>query len=492
MTPPPCEPPSNEAACGSPGAVPRDTPNALLPQGRSTRWPHALLPAQCLRQTLVLDFEDDLVLDFADEEAALVAHYREAHGDPLERRPKTGTPAAILGAPLSVEATSQSSVCEGALSGPRDTAMATQRIVAFIHACGTELAKKLHGERPLARLNTGEFEQHPAWQLHQRLEVNTRLDGVSRDLVYTAHKDIDMVKLQKTWVTRLLLNKRGARVTAEIDYQTRTGRNLYDGEVDEPALTQALDGEKLDNACSGMRRVQWSMENKKQGRAGTHNQKRLCAALWVKLRREGAFGVALARLADGAALATVLRETLAVHSSFLGMLVARDLAVLLPSLVSQTAVDACTVVGEGAEAVLAECTAGRTDGTTDEKGKWHYSTTCKKTFAGRLKTLHENLTSFLDPILLELVVPQGWTLDLTENACCELRRWDKAQTHRKRCLAESQERQRQRLREVRATWRQLGFAAAPALAATRGGSRPWYDGVVLKPPLVSKRRRVST
>ena len=163
-------------------------------------------------------------------------------------------------------------------------------------------------------------------------------------------------------------------------------------------------------------------------------------------------------------MGAVLAGTLAVHSSFLRMLVARDLAVLLPGLVKQADVDACTVVGGGAEATLADCTKGPTDGATDSKGKWQYSAACRKTFPARLKVLHEALLQRLDARLLALAVPQGWTLDLTENACCELRRWDKARTHRKRDLARSIQRQQQRLKEVRATWRQLGFATPPALA----------------------------
>ena len=76
------------------------------------------------------------------------------------------------------------------------------------------------------------------------------------------------------------------------------------------------------------------------------------------------------------------------------------------------------------------------------------------------------LLQLLDARLLALVVPQVWTLDLTENACCELRRWDnaRARARRKRDLAGSRQRQQQRLEEVRATWRQLDFATPPALA----------------------------
>ena len=150
-------------------------------------------------------------------------------------------------------------------------------------------------------------------------------------------------------------------------------------------------------------------------------------------------------------MADVLRDTLAVHSEFLAMLVARDLAVLLPKLVDQSAVDACTVVGGGAEDTLVACTEGPQERTA----------ACKKTFPERLARLHQDLLQLLDPRLLELVVPQRWTLDLTENACCELRRWDKARKHRKRNFAGRVARQQQRLREVKATWRELGFKTEP-------------------------------
>jgi len=348
------------------------------------------------------------------------------------------------------------------LAGGEERAEATKRLAAFVHACGAVLAQKLHGDAlPLAPFEgVEEFARDPAWEHHQRLEVNARLDGVSRDLVYTARADEDPVKLQKALLTRLLLNKRGARAAVEQAYHAKVDRSLYEGEIDEAAFAEALAGTKLDNACGGMRRVHWNAEARKQGQAGKQNQKQLCAALWARLRREGAFDAALAQLAGGAALAKVLRETLAVHSRFLAMLVARDLAILLPSLVQQTAVDACTVVGEGAEATLAKCT----EGPADRAGR-HYSAACKKTFPGRLARLHRDLLQLLDPTLLTLVVPQGWTLDLTENACCELRRWDTARTHRKRNFAERAARQQQRLLEVKATWRQLGFASPPALVA---------------------------
>eukprot|EP00975_Prorocentrum_lima_P007483 1605350-Prorocentrum_lima.AAC.1 len=169
-------------------------------------------------------------------------------------------------------------------------------------------------------------------------------------------------------------------------------------------------------------------------------------------------------------LRKALKETLSVHSDFLAMLVARDLAISLPDLVTQADVDACTDVGEGAYRTLVDCTDGPRDGKWVKKGKegkkkeWEFSSKCKKTFPDRLKQLHARLLELLDPELLKLVVPQGWTLDLTENACCELRRWDHARTHRKRNQDEKKTRQRQRLKEIRETWQLLGFISLPLCA----------------------------
>jgi len=430
--------------CGhsSPAAPPAASAEsaAPAPKGGYTRWPVARL-----RETL-----ENLGEDSTGAKATLVARLKKLEADcGLARAtsPKRAAPAA-----------------SGPLAAPaEERAKATKRLAAFVHACGADLAQKLHGEA--ARLapfeGVEDFERDRAWQHHQRLEVNTRLDGVSRDLAYAARADADPVKLQKAWLTRLLLNKRGALAAVEQAYRAKVGRSLYEGACDEAAFAEALAATKLDNACSRMRRVQWHLEAKAQGKAGEEDQRQFCAALWARLRRDGAFGVALARLAEGAALAEVLRDTLAVHSKFLAMLVARDLAVLLPKLVKQSAVDACTVVGGGAEDTLVACTKGPQDRTSAGS----YSAACKKTFPERLKHLHGELVKLLDPALLALVVPQGWTLDLTENACCELRRWDRARTHRKRNFAERAARQQQRLQEVSATWRQLGFASPPALVA---------------------------
>ena len=245
---------------------------------------------------------------------------------------------------------------------------------------------------------------------------------------------------------------------------------------------------KLDNATSGMRRAQWNTETlRNQPKADARlkksspprpqtqenqrsetkerrrqDQRKLCASAWAALRQEDAFRTALTRLEQGHSLNEVLRDTLRVHNAFLRMLVARDLAVLLPEYVSKENVEECTVVGEPAEAILVECTTGPADGSYDKDGVWRYSSTCRKTFPERLRRLHEELVKLLDPKLLELVVPQGWTLDLTENACCELRRWDHARRKRRRgCMAEQTKRQQKRLEQLRATWQELGFTSMP-------------------------------
>ena len=343
---------------------------------------------------------------------------------------------------------------------------ATRRMATWIHACGRQLAEKIHGPMELVYEGTEEFTQDPNWQDHMRLEINTRLDGVSREVVYDARRDPDDVKFQKIWLTRLLLNRLGARACVETDYEKRVGRSLYVDELDERALADALasDKVKLDNATSGMRRAQWNAESKKRGNIGLQEQRKLCASVWAELRRSDAFRAALKRLRNGYPLKIVLRETLCVHNAFLGMLLARDLAVLLPTHVSQTGVDECTVVGEPAEAVLVGCTAGCNDGAFDKKGRWRFSLASKKQFFKRLRSLHESLIELLDAKLLKLVVPQGWTLDLTENACCELRRWDKARKHRTRNgSVEREKRQQKRLQQMQQIWPLLGFTERPQL-----------------------------
>ena len=114
-----------------------------------------------------------------------------------------------------------------------------------------------------------------------------------------------------------------------------------------------------------------------------------------------------------------------------------------------------------------DCTDGPRDGKWVKKRKkveWEFSSKGKETFPEKLKQLHARLLELLDPELLKLVVPQGWTLDLTENACCELRRWDHARTHRKRSQADKEARQKQRLEEIRETWQMLGFSSLPLCA----------------------------
>ena len=379
-------------------------------------------------------------------------------------------PASCSGAPQIIQQAAPEPASEPATTDQRKTRTideSQRRLAAWIHACGKSLSEKINGPTDLEHEGTKEFTHDPDFQTHMRLEINTRLDGVTRDLIYTARSDTDNVKLQKSWATRLLLNKRDTLTTVANAYEETVGRSLYEGEVDVEALRRTLEkAGKLDNACAGMRRNQWS------ACAGMrkHNQRDEFSKLWAHLRGAGAFKNSLSQLEQGVPLRSVLKETLGVHSDFLAMLVARDLAVLLPELVSQADVDACTCVGEGAEQTLVDCTECPRDGKWVKKGKnkeknvWEYSSKCKETFPERLKQLHARLLELLDPELMKLVVPQGWTLDLTENACCELRRWDHARTHRKRNQEDKDARQKQRSKEIRDTWQMLGFSSLPLCA----------------------------
>ena len=286
-----------------------------------------------------------------------------------------------------------------------------------------------------------EFTTHPDWEKHQRLEANNRLDSASLDLFYNASEDALDIKLQKTWATRLLLNKRGLLSYVEKHC------SLYEGVVCIPDLVATLRAVTLDNACAGMRRAQWRSKD----------QRLKFAETLARLQRTDAFRKAIDQLKQKEKpLSVVLKETLSVRCNFLRMLIARDLAVLVPSLVSQIDVDECTVTGGGAAAQLVKCTAGCAN---------YESSACIATFGSRLQKLHMQLQQTIDPTLLELINPQGWTIDLTENALCELRRWDQSRCHRIRqadpCLVEA--RRQQRLLELASVWKMLGFTEPPEL-----------------------------
>ena len=280
--------------------------------------------------------------------------------------------------------------------------LSTQRLVAWIHACGATLAEKLHG---LATVHEGteEFTNDPDWVIHQRCETNTGLDGVSRGLVFQARLDPDEIRLQKVWATRVLLNKRDLLNKVETFYVEKGLRGLYEGNLNEQILCDALDNAgPLDNAYARMRQQQWKGEMLVRGQKGRFRQKPLFAATWARLRQEGAFA------------------------------------------------KACVVVGGGALSTLQACTVAT--GKSDNE---------------RLADLNARLLELLDPVLLQLVVPQGWTKDLTEHACCELSRWDKARRHRLRKTVGNTQRQQQRMQELRATWQLLGFDAEPYCATAQ-------------------------
>lgn len=306
-----------------------------------------------------------------------------------------------------------------------------------------------------------EFTLDPDWGVTQRCEINTRLDGVSRSLAYSARDDPDEKKLQKAWVTRLLLNRPGQLAQTEAAYTRECGKGLYD-HLEEGALQHALGAGSLDSAYPRYRMVLWQAVAKDIG-CDACDQRLLCARLWATLRHQGSFQRALQELAEGVPLGRVLEQTLWVRCAFVRMVLARDLAVLLPSLVGQRAVDGCVIVGAGAADVMTACTEGPKEDTAKNR----------RLSGGRLETLHANLLELLDARILALTVPQGWTLDLTEHACCELRRWDARRGNKHSRLqrarpgnpADRAKRQGKRLQELREIWQMLGFARPPALVA---------------------------
>lgn len=86
------------------------------------------------------------------------------------------------------------------------------------------------------------------------------------------------------------------------------------------------------------------------------------ARTWVRLREQDAFAATAAEVLQRndtnpkqpGSLRDILRTLLRVHSNCIAMVMARDLEILVPDLVSASDVSNCTVVGGGARALVAE------------------------------------------------------------------------------------------------------------------------------------------
>ena len=116
-----------------------------------------------------------------------------------------------------------------------------------------------------------------------------------------------------------------------------------------------------------------------------------------------------------------------------------------------------TVVGSGANETLFYCTdgiAGFLPEGVGTKAARHRSKN------DRLQYLHSRLKLHLDSELISQVVPQGWTLDLTENSCREMRRWDRSRCHR---IYTTKPDISHRKAQISAIWEMIGFRTAPPI-----------------------------
>ena len=339
-----------------------------------------------------------------------------------------------------------------------------RRLCAWIHVCMRNLCEKL-GFR-IDGIFASEIEKEfcfcseKQWLSHKRLEVNPQHDYVSRELYGNALNESKAIQLERVWVTRLLLNKRNALRKLEKEYKALSGGlSLFTDKINISVLNVSMHNMHsrvpLDNACAGMRRNQWNIYHLKQRKLKRkYDQRQKCVETWTQLRQKRKFDEIAQRLSESNKTKDFLeeaREDLCVHCDFLWMLIMRDLEVLWRGVITIRDMEKATVVGGGAKPVLRQCTPQ-----------------CEfETWNRRLHILHLRISSHLDKTLVQMVAPyhSRWTLDMTENACCELRRWDEARQHRKRETRSVDLNYRAQIRreDMKRVWKLLGYDAPPPI-----------------------------
>ena len=328
------------------------------------------------------------------------------------------------------------------------------RLCAWIHACMRSLSNKLGLDTSnIVQLkDENEFTAVPEWETHKRLEANPQHDNVSRELYVRGQYEKKSIQLERIWVTRLLLNKREAVWRLENEYYIVSGgldlfRNDLNAKHLHTSMRHVKDRLRLDNACAGMRRKQWDQVYQKMNKTRTkHNQHELCLDTWIRLRRKRKFEEISQLISSNSPnKLEQAQEELCVKCNFLWMLIIRDLGVFWREHISVLDMERATVVGGGAKSVVEACTACHEN----------------KTLMHRLHILHSRIQPSLDATLVQYVAPyqSGWTIDMTENACCELRRWDKAKNHRHREASTMRCRSKMRCEDMKFIWRLLGYNA---------------------------------
>lgn len=115
------------------------------------------------------------------------------------------------------------------------------RLQSWVEACLYELAVKLSHTVPRPDEHAvDEFLLHLDWHRHQRLEANARLYWVSRGVMRSSLGGSPASKIQRSWATRTLLNRRRAFQEVERAYRGLTGRHILKGSLELDTLTRAL------------------------------------------------------------------------------------------------------------------------------------------------------------------------------------------------------------------------------------------------------------
>ena len=271
----------------------------------------------------------------------------------------------------------------------------------------------------------------------------------------------------------------------EDGYRAAAGKCIWEESVVDPdGMQKALAPMTLDVAYPRFRRIFFEAEKKRQGPlpapvapAKLDKQKALFANYWVHLHQIGAIQRAM-DLCEGNDTPTrlILEDTLLVNTGFHRMLVARSFALLLGPRFPRDGGAREVYVGAGAAPVIRRfaqksCSKGGPDN--------------QKELQSDLGKLHGMLSNALDEELLRLICPNGWQLDFTEHACCELRRYQEAREKvaegkrpRRKRKAGAEARQNVRERRLRAGWRSLGFKDLPSQAVRADAAAPnapWHS-----------------
>ena len=385
---------------------------------------------------------------------------------------------------------------------PRVTGKSLVRLVApcickdvanHVHASMVILVRKLYREGSPERTIADRVAALPGVQVildcdvfadHRRCEANYELDGGAMHLYELAKGREHIARIKMALCKAVLLPHDGMLGCVADTYLAETGRDLWmesPQQFSPTALLDSLKNVSLDQAYPQFRRNFWETERARQRQNpgplpemrgdGAVLTKALFVNWFAHLLRTGRFEQALSQcVGNGTPLRTLLEDTLLIHTPWHRMLVAREMAVLLPTMPRKAGAIMVYVGSGAANVVVSALGRQRTNKESQEE------------LQRDLVVFHNGLEGLLDMELVRLVCPRGWTIDMTEHAGCEKRRYDDAlqeaargkKPHRTRNKTSTttttvEERQKTRCRRLMQCFEMLGFVALPSCAVTRKG-----------------------